>query len=135
MAEPKPSLSKNEKRLLRIKNKANRKRTKFRRQEWFRYVKLGDAWRKPRGKHSKLREQLGRRPRIVDAGFRTPVKVRGLHPSGFKEVIVYNPSDVEKIDPLKEAARISSSVGERKREDIIEKANELNVKVLNGKVS
>ncbi|MEL9915033.1 MAG: eL32 family ribosomal protein, partial [Thermoplasmatales archaeon] len=35
----------------------NRKRPEFHRQEWFRYKKLGDSWRKPRGKHSKLREK------------------------------------------------------------------------------
>lgn len=134
MADAKPSLSKEEKRLLKIKNKRAIKRTEFRRQEWFRYLKLGDSWRKPRGKHSKQREHLSRRPRVVDAGFRSPNAVRGLHPSGFKEVLVHNVSELEKLNPQREAARIASAVGGRKREMIEEKAEELKIRVLNKSV-
>lgn len=134
MAYIKPKLTENEKRLLKIKNKNSVKRVEFRRQEWFRYKKLGDSWRKPRGKHSKQREHLSRRPPVVDAGYRGPVAVRGLHPSGFSEVLVHTPSDLEKLDPMREAARIGSSVGSRKRELIMEKAEELNVRVLNPEV-
>ncbi len=131
MSDPEPALSKEEKRLLKIKNEMSRKRVEFRRQEWFRYGKFGEEWRKPRGKKSKLREHLGRRPPVVDAGYRGPKKVRGLHPSGFREVLVHNVPELEKIDPSREAARISATVGARKREIIEEKATELNVKVLN----
>ena len=127
----KPQLTEKEKKLLKAKNREAVKRVEFKRQEWFRYKKLGESWRKPRGKHSKLREQLSWRPPIVEAGFRSPGAVRGLHPSGFAEVLVYNQNDVAKLDPLRQAARIGSSVGAKKRELIIEKAAELNVRVLN----
>ena len=134
MAYIKPKLTENEKRLLKIKNRNAVKRVEFRRQEWFRYKKLGDSWRKPRGKHSKQREHLARRPPVVDAGFRSPSAVRGLHPSGFLEVLIHTPQDLERLDPLREAARIGSSVGSRKRELIMEKAEELKVRVLNPEV-
>lgn len=134
MADVKPSLSKDEKRLLKIKNRQAIKRTEFRRQEWFRYLKLGDSWRKPRGKKSKLREHFAKRPRVVDAGFRSPAVVRGLHPSGFKEVLVHNVPELEKLDPSREAARIASAVGGRKREMIEERAEELKIRVLNKSV-
>ena len=134
MSELKPSLTKEEKKLLKYKLERARKRTPFRRQEWFRYKKLGEAWRKPWGKHSKLRERLDWRAPRVDAGYRGPRAVRGLHPSGFREVMVYNLNDIQKIDPTKEAARISSKVGGRKREIIEEKAKELKVRVLNPRV-
>jgi large subunit ribosomal protein L32e len=130
----KPKLTENEKRLLKIKNKSAVKRVEFKRQEWFRYKKLGDSWRKPRGKHSKQREHLARRPPVVDAGYRSPSAVRGLHPSGFQEVLVFTPQEIEKLDPLREAARIGSSVGSRKRELIMEKAEELKVRILNPEV-
>lgn len=126
-----PVLTKDEKRLLKIKNENSRRRVEFRRQEWFRYKKFDESWRKPRGKHSKMREQLARRPPIVDAGYEGPRAVRGLHPSGFREVRVWNPADLAKINPDKEAARIAHSVGSRKREDIIAKADELGIRVLN----
>ncbi|MCL4438221.1 MAG: 50S ribosomal protein L32e [Candidatus Thermoplasmatota archaeon] len=127
----KPVLDNNEKRLLKIKNEQARRRVEFRRQEWFRYKKLGDSWRKPRGKHSKMREQQARRPPIVDAGYGGPAKVRGLHPSGFREVMVFNPEDLSTLNPDREAARIGHSVGARKREQIISRAEELGVRVLN----
>lgn len=131
MSDPEPKLTPEEKRLLRIKNKMSRKRTEFRRQEWFRYGKFGEEWRRPKGKKSKLREHLGRRPPVVDPGYRGPKLVRGLHPSGFREVLVHNVSELEGINAEREAARISSTVGARKRELIEERATELNIRVLN----
>ncbi len=125
------NLDQEERRLLKIKNEESRKRVEFHRQEWFRYKKLGDAWRKPRGKHSKQREHLKIRPPVVDAGYRSPAAVRGMHPSGYYEVLVHNVSDLEKIDPKRQAARIASSVGKKKRENISKKAEELNIKLLN----
>jgi len=126
-------LDENQRRLLKIKNLMARKRVEFHRQEWFRYKKLGDAWRKPRGKHSKLREHLARRPPVVDAGFRSPSAVRGMHPSGYYEVLVHNVKDLESVDPKFQAVRIASSVGSRKRKEIIKRSEELNLKVLNGR--
>lgn len=130
----KPKLTESEKKLLKKKNRDAMRRVEFRRQEWFRYKKLGDSWRKPRGKHSKQREHQARRPPVVDAGFRTAASVRGLHPSGFRENLVHNPADLLKLDPMRDAARIGSTVGSRKREMIMEKASELNIRVLNPEV-
>ncbi len=127
----KPKLSEEEKRLLRVRNRLNRMRPWFRRQEWFRYKRLGDHWRKPRGKHSKMREHKGYRPPMVDSGYRGPRKVRGLHPSGFREVLVHTPKDLEKVNPEREAIRIASRVGVRKRRAIEKLAEERNIKVLN----
>ncbi len=131
MVKIKPKLSDEEKRLLRLRNKMNRKRPKFRRQEWFRYKRLGDSWRKPRGKHSKMREHKGYRPPVVDSGYRGPSKVRGLHPSGFREVLVHNPAELDRVNPEREAIRIASRVGMRKRIAIEKKAEELGIRVLN----
>ena len=127
----KPKLNDEEKRLLRIRNHLNRVRPWFRRQEWFRYKRLGNHWRKPRGKHSKMREHKGYRPPMVDSGYRGPRKVRGLHPSGFREVLVHNIKEVEKINREREAIRIAGGVGVKKRMEIEKKAQELGIRVLN----
>ncbi|ADD09310.1 50S ribosomal protein L32e [Candidatus Aciduliprofundum boonei] len=131
MTKIKPKLTDEEKRLLKLRNEMNRKRPWFRRQEWFRYKRLGDHWRRPKGKHSKMREHKGYRPPVVDSGYRGPRKVRGLHPSGFKEVLVHNVKDLEGINPEREAIRIASRVGVKKRTEIEKKAKELNIRVLN----
>ncbi|MGP6239511.1 50S ribosomal protein L32e [Cuniculiplasma sp. SKW4] len=130
----KPILDKNTKRLLKIKNRQARKRVEFRRQEWFRYKKFGEEWRKPRGKHSKLREHLSRRPPVVDAGYRGPAAVRGLHPSGFREVLVHNMKELEQLDKNTQACRIASTIGRKKRVQMEEKAEELGIRVLNRSV-
>jgi large subunit ribosomal protein L32e len=78
-----------------------------------------------------MRRNFKYRPSKVRVGFRGPKETRGLHPSGFREVIVNNVGDLEAIDPKIEAARISSTVGTKKRIDIEKKAEELDVRILN----
>lgn len=107
------------------------RRPAFKRQEWFRYSKLGDMWRRPKGIHSKMKRNLKRRPPVVDIGFRGPVEARGLHPSGFEEVLVHNVDMLENIDPKVQAVRIGGTVGTRKRIQIEDRAEELGIRVLN----
>ena len=78
-----------------------------------------------------MRRNLKYRPSMVRVGFRGPKETRGLHPSGFEEIIVYNISDLKAIEPKTQAARIGSSVGTKKRMDIEKKAEELEVRILN----
>jgi len=128
----KPELSDEMKKQLDLRKEKKSKTPDFRRQEWFRYKKLGTSWRKPRGLHSKQRTNLKYRPANVSIGYGGPKKARGLHPSGFREVMVYNPKDLEGMDPATEAARIGHGVGTKKRMDIVEKAQKMNIRVLNG---
>ncbi len=107
------------------------RRPAFKRQEWFRYSKLGENWRKPKGIHSKMKRGLKRRPPMVEVGYRGPAEVRGLHPSGFEEVLVYNVEGLENIDPKKQAVRIGGTVGTKKRMAIEDRADELGIRVLN----
>ena len=78
-----------------------------------------------------MKRNLKRRPPVVDIGFRGPAEVRGLHPSGFEEVMVYNVEGLEGIDPKAQAVRIGGTVGTKKRIDIQERADELGIRVLN----
>ena len=110
---------------------ASGNRPAFKRQEWYRYKMLGDKWRRPRGIHSKMRRGFKRRPPMVEVGYRGPVTVRGLHPSGFEEVLVYNADVLGTIDAKKQAVRIGGTVGVKKRLAIEARAAELGVRVLN----
>lgn len=127
----KPELSLEVKRQLRHRDEIRRRRPKFRRQDWFRYKRLGEQWRKPRGRHSKQRKHKKYRPNVVSIGYRSPALVRGLHPSGFEEIRISNPKELEQLDPKRQAARIAHSVGTKKREKILERADELGIRVLN----
>jgi large subunit ribosomal protein L32e len=127
----KPELSSDIKKKLKLKKDIKNKTPHFKRQQWFAYRRVGDSWRRPRGIHSKQRHHLYYRTNVVSVGYRTPKEVRGLHPSGFKEVLIHTINDLNGIDPKKDAVRIAHSVGARKRAGIEEKADELGIRVLN----
>jgi len=127
----KPVLDDEVKAALEFRSAKNDARPAFKRQEWFRYQRLGEKWRKPRGIHSKMRRHLSYRPPVVSIGFRGPKMVRDYHPSGFQEVMVYNPGQVDAVDPKVQAIRIGGTVGGRKRMAITEKADELGIRILN----
>lgn len=127
----KPLLDEETMTFLVTREKAKRHRPDFRRQEWFRYRKLGKSWRRPKGLHSKMRRGFRYRPKMASVGFRSPRKVRGLHPSGFQEVLIHNTKELEMLDPKKQAARIGHSVGTRKRIDIESRADEIGIRILN----
>ena len=130
-AKKKPKLTKEQKEKLRIRKQIKKRTPDFLREEWFRYKRLTKSWRRPDGISSKMRINLKYRPSKVRVGFRGPRETRGLHSSGFEEIIVYNVKDIEKLDPKIQAARIGSTVGTKKRIEIEKKAEELDIRILN----
>ena len=130
-AKKKPELSDAMMNSLQIRREIKNRTPEFRREEWFRYKRLGTSWRRPDGITSKMRRNFKYRPNKVRVGYRGPEKTRGLHPSGFEEIIVHTVSDLTSINPKTQAARIGSSVGTRKRLDIEKKAKELDIRLLN----
>jgi large subunit ribosomal protein L32e len=134
-ARAKPKLDARVRQLLALRSAKNTARPKFRRQEWFRYRKFGDAWRKPQGGQSKLRRHFGYRWNIPSIGYRGPRAVRGLHPSGFQEILVHNSNQLEGLDATKQAVRIAHGVGTRKREMIEKACDEKGLRILNRMVT
>lgn len=119
------------KELLQARKKVSDRRPKFVRQESWRYGRLAETWRKPKGKDNKMRRQLSGVPRLVKIGYRSPRKARGLHPSGYTDNIVFNVYDLASLDPSKDAARIAHVIGQRKRLLILAEARAKGIKVLN----
>lgn len=128
----KPKLSKDTLEALKKRAEVASRRPEFLRQEWHRRKRLQRVrWRRPQGDHSKMRQHYGYRPNVVSIGYRSPRGARYLHPSGFREVLVWNVADLERIDPETEAARVAHQVGMRKRQQIEERADELGIRILN----
>ena len=127
----KPKLDPSLQKALRMRRSIAQRRPAFKRQMWFRYQRLGSKWRRARGMHSKLKRHFGYRPNVASIGYRGPREARGLHPSGFREVLVHSVRELDPIDPKVEAARIGGTVGTRKRLEIQAVADEKGIRVLN----
>lgn len=118
-------------RLLKIRKLQKRTRPDFIRQESWRYKRVKPSWRRPRGIDSKMRDELKGWPACVKVGYRSPKRVRGFHPSGFEEIMVYNEYDLDFINPSNQVARIGHTVGRKKRVLMVQRADELGVHVVN----
>ncbi len=110
-----------------------RKRIKFKRYGWWKKKKLSKSWRRPRGHDNKMRAHIAAKGAMVQSGYRRKKEERGLHPSGVREVLVFNTNDLAKAASDEIAARIASGVGNRKREEIEAEAATLGIRVLNPK--
>ena len=117
--------------LLRIRRKAKKKMPDFWRQEGYRYKRLKEGWRRPRGRHSKLRKSESARGRKPGTGYMSPAAVRGLTGQGLEAVLVSNKKDLLKMDPKTQAAVIRSTVGKKKRLEIISEAEKREISLLN----
>jgi large subunit ribosomal protein L32e len=93
--------------------------------------RFGMKWRYPSGNQSKLRLHKKNKGALPGAGYGSPTDVRGMHPSGLKEVMVFNPYQLAGLNSGSEAVRIASSVGNLKRMAIQRKAEEMKIRVLN----
>jgi large subunit ribosomal protein L32e len=119
------------KRLMKTRKKINQKRPHFTQFESWRFVRIKDHWKRPKGIDNHMRQQKRGWPKVVKVGYGGPKSVRNLHPSGLEEVMVYTISDLALIDPETQVARLGGSVGKKKRISILEEANNQGVKVLN----
>jgi len=130
MAERKAALPQ---KALKARKRVKKKKPDFVRSESWRYVKLKESWRRPRGLDHKMRRKIKGWPPTVSVGYKGPKVARGLHPSGYKEVLVHNAKEISNIDPKTEAARIAHTVGKKKRVQIITEAKKKKVFILNFK--
>ncbi len=132
VAKQKPELDQNIADALKLRESQSKSTPVFRRSEWFRYKRLSrSGWRRPKGMDNSQRKNLKYRSSRVRIGHGKVSTARGLHSSGFREVLVHNTSDLDEINPASEAARIGATVGGRKREQIHLKADELGIRILN----
>ena len=127
----KKSISSNIVKMLSLRKLLAKNRPKFLRQESWRYKRLASSWRKPRGTDSKMRLEKRGWPKIVKTGYRGPKVVRGLHPSGLNDILVHNEQELNALNPASDAARLSASIGARKREMLIKIAKSKGLRILN----
>jgi len=92
------------------------------------------GWRKPKGIDNPVRRRwTGARP-MPKIGYGTNKKYRHMMPNGFRKFRVNNVQELEMLlmHNRRFAAEIAHNVSVRNRKSIVERALQLNVKVVNG---
>ncbi|MEM1554064.1 MAG: 50S ribosomal protein L32e [Thermoproteota archaeon] len=111
------------KKLLALRRRHKENKPEFVRQESWRYVRLDESWRRPRGKDSKMRLRVKGWPKVVKVGYGSPKRTRGLHSSGLKPVLISCRRDLEEAgSPEGKILIFSSRLGRRLREALAKEA-------------
>jgi large subunit ribosomal protein L32e len=118
-------------RLLKLKKKLKQGKPSFKRQEQDFETRLRKTWRKPKGRKSDLRRKFKGRGSRPSPGHGSPRAVKGLNRLGLREVRVFSIKELDSLDPKTHSVIIGSSVGRRKRLEILSRAGELGLRVEN----
>lgn len=111
-----------------------RRKPKFLRQAWNKRIRLGKGvkknqkWRKAKGGDSKVRLKEKGYARKVSVGYGSDKKIRGMI-QGMEFTKIENIKDLENAD--KKKGILIGNVGKKKREEILKRAKEKGLKVLN----
>lgn len=118
-------------RLFNVRKVLKGKKPQFKRACSHKFKKLDTNWRRPRGGQSKQRTKYVSKGALAQVGYGSPAAVKGLHPSGYSDVLISSMAELELVDPSFEAIRIAGKIGAKKKALIIAKAAEAGIKVLN----
>jgi len=111
-----------------------RKKPKFLRKDYHKYSKLGKTikskrkWRAAKGRQNKIRLGVKGHQARPKVGWSSDATVRGKI-SGLEVVRVENMKQLEAVK--KDQGIIVGNVGKKKREEIVKKAGEMKIKILN----
>ncbi|WP_094228839.1 50S ribosomal protein L32e [Methanolobus psychrotolerans] len=119
------------KRLFKVRKIQKHKKPDFKRTDCHKYKRLDSNWRRPRGLQGKQRRHYKSKGALAQVGYGSPAVVKGLHPSGYAEVLVFTVAELDNVNAVEEAIRIAAKVGGRKKALIEAKAAELSIKILN----
>jgi large subunit ribosomal protein L32e len=117
--------------LLELRNKIKNRKPEFIRQDYHRRIRINRKWRRPKGLHSKIRHHFKGRRKMPSPGYKSPVKVKGLHKSGLKFVIVSSSKELLKVNKNSEGIVIAKGTGMKKRLEILRNSKELGITVFN----
>lgn len=112
-----------------------KKRTKkFARHQSDQFWRIGrSSWRKPKGIDGRVRRRFKGAIPMPSIGYGSDKRTRNIHPNGFKSVVVNNASELEMLMMHNRtyAATVAHSVSSRVRLQIIQRAEQLAIRVTN----
>mmetsp|Transcript_15889 Transcript_15889/g.17779 ORF Transcript_15889/g.17779 Transcript_15889/m.17779 type:complete len:137 (+) Transcript_15889:147-557(+) len=112
-----------------------KKRTKkFARHQSDLFMRIRDSsWRKPKGIDGRVRRRFKGALPMPNIGYGSDKSTRNICPNGFKSVVVNNVSELEMLMMHNRtyAATVAHSVSSRIRKDIVQRAEQLAIRVTN----
>ena len=90
--------------------------------------RVKSRWRRPKGVDNKKRIRKASHGPCPRVGYGNPSSLKHLHPRGLPEVLVRNLQDLESAKG--KLARVSSSIGRKKRLLLQQKAKELGIELI-----
>jgi len=97
--------------------------------------KLKASWRRPRGIDNRVRRRFRGNKPMAKIGYRSDKTTRDLLPSGFKKFLIRNPRELEILlmNNRTYAGEVASNISARTKASIVKRAQELNVRLTNGR--
>lgn len=118
-----------------VKKTIVKKRTKkFIRHQADQFKRIArSSWRKPKGIDGRVRRRFKGAIPMPSVGYGSDKATRNVHPHGFKQVLINNVSELEMLlmHNRTYAATVAHSVSSRVRRDIIQRAEQLAIRVTN----
>merc|ERR1712176_414818 len=118
-----------------VKRTIVKKRSKkFARHQSDLFIRIrNSSWRKPKGIDGRVRRRFKGALPMPSIGYGSDKRTRNIHPNGFKSVVVNNVAELEMLMMHNRtyAATVASAVSSRVRRDIIERAEQLAIRVTN----
>ncbi|KAF9185074.1 60S ribosomal protein L32 [Haplosporangium sp. Z 11] len=105
----------------------------FKRHQSDRYKTVKESWRKPKGIDNRVRRRFKGQIAMPKIGYGNNKLTRHLLPSGFKKFVVANIAELNLLLMHNRtfAAEIAHNVSSRNRIAIVERAQQLNIRVTN----
>merc|ERR1712057_121685 len=110
-----------------------KKVTKFKRHQSDRFMRVDESWRRPKGIDSRVRRKFRGKTLMPNIGYGSNKKTRHMLKNGFKKFLIHNVKELELLMMRNGtyAAEVAHDVSLKTRNEINERAEALDIKVLN----
>ena len=112
-----------------------KKRTKkFARHQSDQFMRIrNSSWRKPKGIDGRVRRRFKGAVPMPSIGYGSDKQTRNVHPHGFRTVVINNVQELEMLmmHNRSYAATVAHSVSSRLRKEIVQRAEQLAIRVTN----
>ena len=119
---------------LKTKTIVKKRTKKFARHQSDQFIRIRDSsWRKPKGIDGRVRRRFKGAIPMPSVGYGSDKQTRNIHPNGFKSVVINNVDELEMlmVHNRTYAATVAHSVSSRVRKEIVQRAEQLAIRVTN----